>query len=549
MKQQNIEKETPVHSIVAAFVFVQFILHLLAFIQNPGFRSGVLHLLALQYDIVFLVGFGWAFTRFSQKIPGCEMVLSLIFLVLPLYPFLLDEFLSFPVNIFGADLSLIPFFLANIAGLKGLLIAVISLCTAWIFYRYQFTGRFSLDGRLAKFAFTVGFIGLIANAGNAGFLETLPNPLIHSAVQTLKDGVLGSSRVVPELVRPVNDAKADFDEESVNLPVESEYRHILVLVMETVNQKDFAKKLNEKSFKMYEKNKENILVFQNYHTTNLDSYTSLISMLNSEQVPYRAYEQPELFKPVNQKKGLVHQLQKAGWKSLFVCTSFFQPFVPVEDRWDVIVHGKDLPDHEKWVQVGQNRVEAGIEDKAAISTILDFVGKNDKTLVMHEMVYGHSPRWMDLTGKSQLDYYDEYFCELFQGLEKMGVADQTLMIIVADHGERRRADEKEFYRVPLLIVGKNVKPGINKEMYSHLDLAAMIRHFAFAGSFPEPRTQQLVIGHTGRWTYGRISADGAAVFLDARSGSLLGSGTNDQAMAAHQIMQRQINHFARFRKR
>ncbi|MFZ5950017.1 MAG: sulfatase-like hydrolase/transferase [Candidatus Rifleibacteriota bacterium] len=549
MKQQNYEDKTKVHSIIAAFVFVQFFLHLLAVFQNPGFRSGLLHLLAFQYDIVFLVGFGWAFNRLSQRIPGYEVVLSLIFLVLPLYPFLLDEFLAFPVNIFAADLSLLPFFLANIAGLKGLLIAVFSLCTAWTFYRYQFTGRFSLDGRLVKAAFIIGFIGIVANAGNAGFLETLPNPLVHSIVQTLKDGVLGSSRVVPELVRPGNDAKADFDEEPVKLPVESEYRHILILVMETVNQKDFVQKLNEKSFKIYENNKEHSLVFQNYHTTNLDSYTSLISMLNSEQVPYRAYEQPELFKPVNQKKGLVNQLQKVGWKSLFVCTSFFQPFIPVEDHWDVIVHGKDLPDQEKWVQVGQNRVEAGIEDKAAASTILEFVKKNDKALVMHEMVYGHSPRWMDLTGKSQLEYYDEYFCELYRGLQNIGVAQQTLMIIVADHGERRRADEKEFYRVPLLIIGKNVKPGINKEMYSHLDLAAMIRHFAFAGSFPEPRTQQLVIGHTGRWTYGRISADGEAVFLDARSGSLLGSGKNDQAMEAHQMMQGQINHFARFHKR
>ncbi len=550
MNKSITEGTTQMQSIASAFIGIQLLLHLIAFVQNPDLRSGFLHFLAFQYDIVFILTICAILARFKDKIPRIEVITSLIFLVLPLYPLLMDEFMAFPVNIFSSDVSLLPFFLVNIAGFKSLIISSFSLLTAAFFYRRRLSYDKWPFGYYVKSAFIIAFAGLAVNVARAEILEVLPNPYTHGIVQTIKEAFVSSKRVVPELQYPIASQVQTTDEPSETCGPEkfftARYEKIVILVMETVNHKDFARELEKKSFRFYEMVKDRCLVFNNYFTTNLDSYTSLISMLTEEQVPYRAYENPGFFKNVNTKNGPVSMFRANGWKTMFVCSSLFQPFVPVEQSWDMVLHGKDLPDDGQWKKLGQNAVEAGIEDKAALSTILKFVDENQKAMVMHEMVYGHSPRWMALTQKSQLEYYDEFFCDLYKGLEKRGIADKTLLLVLADHGSRAKSDEKEFYQVPLLIIGDSVKSGISEEMYSHLDLTAFIQHYVLGCEFPKPREKQLVIGHTGRWTYGCINADKSAVFLDAKSGAILGSGNIEEAMATHQMMQNQINYFARF---
>jgi hypothetical protein len=129
--------------------------------------------------------------------------------------------------------------------------------------------------------------------------------------------------------------------------------------------------------------------FRRYYTTNLDSYTSLLAMLTSIQVPYRAYEAPESFATVNEASNLVGALTRQGWKSLFVCTSVCPAFLPVPQAWDARVCARNLPEGGDWVSLGQNQVEAGTEDKAALDTILSFMRAHPRTVVMQEMINGH----------------------------------------------------------------------------------------------------------------------------------------------------------------
>ncbi|SNZ17034.1 Arylsulfatase A [Natronoarchaeum philippinense] len=80
-------------------------------------------------------------------------------------------------------------------------------------------------------------------------------------------------------------------------------------------------------------------------------------------------------------------------------------------------------------------------------------------------------------------YMDEYIGKLLDLLESKGVRDETLIIVSADHGENQGelnvygdhqlADDKTC-RVPLIVDGPGVEPGVDDGLYYNVDLAPTI---------------------------------------------------------------------------
>ncbi|SNZ17038.1 Arylsulfatase A [Natronoarchaeum philippinense] len=83
-------------------------------------------------------------------------------------------------------------------------------------------------------------------------------------------------------------------------------------------------------------------------------------------------------------------------------------------------------------------------------------------------------------------YVDEYIGKLLDQLEAEGVLDETLIIVSADHGENmgelnvygdhHTADDKTC-RVPLIVDGPGVEPGVDEEFHYQIDLAPTITEF------------------------------------------------------------------------
>jgi phosphoglycerol transferase MdoB-like AlkP superfamily enzyme len=93
-----------------------------------------------------------------------------------------------------------------------------------------------------------------------------------------------------------------------------------------------------------------------------------------------------------------------------------------------------------------------------------------RSFVLHELIFGHSTEWRVATGKRQLEYYDLYFNDILNQLERRGLDERTLLIIVSDHGDRAKSSNMENYRVPLLIVGSGVTPLKDDGFRTHLDI-------------------------------------------------------------------------------
>jgi arylsulfatase A-like enzyme len=72
---------------------------------------------------------------------------------------------------------------------------------------------------------------------------------------------------------------------------------------------------------------------------------------------------------------------------------------------------------------------------------------------------------------------DEYVGKLLEAIDAAGIADDTVVMITADHGgtDKGHGDKlMEHMEVPYLIYGKGVKPGEITDVVVHYDVAATI---------------------------------------------------------------------------
>jgi len=385
-------------------------------------------------------------------------------------------------------------------------------------------------------------------AGVAGFapLNPHPHPLVYSVQNTVSGWFDGGPAVAP-LSRPDPIASPTPSKPSpMQTAAAFAYDRLFLIVMETVNTDTFEAEFMALPGGFYAEHRDHALFFDNYYTTNLDSYTSLIAMLTGQQVPFRAYEDPDQFAPVNTAPSLITALAARGWASLFICTADYLPDIAAEPGFDRILDGRDFPDRQGWSEMGLNNVEASVEDRIAIPAMIDFAATHPQSVMMQELVVGHSPQYEALTGLGQMAYYDAYLTRLYDRLQARGLAAGSLIVLVADHGARTDATNAQNYHVPLMLIGDGVTAGVEHAMYSHLDQQALIATQMAALPMPDAREDVLVIGHTGRWSYGRITAQGAYQFIDASSGVVKADSGELDPQATRARMQAGLDAFARW---
>lgn len=435
------------------------------------------------------------------------------------YPLLLASFLSFPVNLFRIDIQTASFFFSEYLGWNGFWPPLITLTLAFILFKVL--PRFPFVKQLAFIPMLVAVLALFSLGRSA------PQPFVYSAQKTVASWLSPGKRQVPSLTKPrAGESKSAVDSShmaSIDTAGDFRYRHLLMVVMESVSFSAWEKEFVQLRDGFYEKVKSQSEEYSEYYSTNLDTYTALICMLTSEFVPYRAYP-ANLFERVNRAPNLVRSLKHQGFKTLFISTYEYQPFVPVRSDWDRIMECRDLPANTEMVSVGTSKMESATEDLAALSTILQFVKSNERTFILHTLVYGHSPEWMMKTGVSQLTYYDRYLRALRDGLTEAGLLEQTLFVVVSDHGPRTDPSTPENYHIPLLIYGSLVAKNRDSTFLSHNDLVSIVTKHLTGTTFNRIEKPILTVGHSGQWVYGELSPNGDCQFIDNESGTVLRSG-------------------------
>jgi len=464
-------------------------------------------------------------------------ILIITGVLLSAYPMFLREYLVFPVNILESDASGAKTLFIDYLGLSSLvpcfiafIIGLISLC---VNIRFPIPRKVKLSGLIVIFlifSFTVPRLS--------------PQPFIYSLQKEIVSLLKGEKRAVPSLSINTN---IDYGEPIKTLKYSrkdiSDYRHILLIVLEGITSTSFEGGFLTIPHGFCSRHKSTSVYYDNYYASNLDSYTSLISMLNGIQVPYRAYANADFYNKVNTTPSLTEDLHRRGFNNYFISCYQYQPFVPNRTYWDAIYERKDLPSVEQWLTLGSSKMEMATEDRAAISTIVNLMKSNKNCFILHEMVYGHSPEWRATTGKTQNEYHDQYLMELSQELETENLFDNTLFVIVSDHGDRAKSFDAENYRVPLLIVGKNISYHHRGDWLSHLELPEIIYHYSTGDEHPESRNEMFFVGSTEKWVYGMQNRKGSSLFIDNASGVILSQSGDLQAIKVMEKFQQYVNKF------
>ncbi len=537
--------------LVCAFAAAQFGLHAWFAVSARDTRMLMPHAVAWLLDVFVLTvsatvlwGVGRALQRcgLPQRLWsfGANASIFLVGMLLASYPGLLAEFLAFPTNVFRADGASGWFFVSEYLGWTGLWPLLVS--GAMVALASLLPWHVPQPKRLMVAVVPIILLSTMTLMGPA------PQPLVYSVQDLMKGWLTGGKRIVPSLSRPTKASSHDQSSAVKGFRLKDSttlhYDHVLILVLEGVTTSRFEREFRPRPSGYCTKLRDRSAYFDGYHTTNLDSYTSLITILTSVQVPYRAYADPHSYEAVNEAPNLVATLRSRGFHTLYISTSEHHPFIPVRKSWDSIMLMQDLPQQDGWVKVSGSKVEVGLEDRAATPAILEFVSSHPKTLVMHELLFGHSPRWMANTGKSQAEYDDEYLLELLRGLEQKRLLDRTLMVVVSDHGDRAESANVENYGVPLLISGRGIPPSRTSALYSHVDFQQIVAHFLADQRLPEGRESFLTVGSTERWTCGKITSSGSYMFIDNDTGAALANQGALDARSLHERFQSLLNAFA-----
>jgi len=475
------------------------------------------------------------FKSIANKTSGVILIIAGV--LLPAYPKILREYLVFPVNIFDSDISSAETLFVDYLGFVALLPCLIALVLGVIVFR---------NNKELRISNGIKFFGFIIILLILGFTlqRPSPQPFIYSLQKKAESIIKGEKRAVASLNRTIT---KEFTDKINTLEYSSNeilnYKHILLIVLEGVTSESFEKGFLTIPNGFYAQHKNISVYYNNYFASNLDSYTSLISMLTTVQVPFRAYADASLYDQVNTSPSITQDLHNRDFKNYFISCYQYQPFVPARKYWDKIYERQDLPSVEEWLSLGSNKMELATEDKAAISTIIDNIKSNETSFILHEMVYGHSPEWRATTGKTQNEYHNDYLIEISQKLKEEKLFDNTLFVIVSDHGNRAKSSDIENYRIPLLIVGNSNQYETRNEWLSHLDLSKIIYHYAAEDKHPESRLEMSFVGSTEKWVYGKMNKNKDTLFIDDASGIILSQFGNLKAIEVRDEFQNYLNAF------
>ncbi len=480
-----------------------------------------LYVVSFFQDTFLVITVYLIFEFFLTKFSKIKKIITIFFYILLtlitlnsfLYTLFITDLLNFPINIFAIQTENISFFLSYFLNFS-LILPVIALIALIVFLSIKFPKNIN-----KKILLVFSILVLVV------FLITIPRPSINPIIYSVTDEIktifkksYGIKRLQNNQTGINNSGNSkNFIKSFDTIPhLTISYDKIIVLVMESVNYNDFSNTNNYKTTSFYETNKSNCLIFNNYYTTNLDSYTSLLAMLNSVFIPYQAYTNENQYLFVNERPNLVSFFNSNNFKTLFL-TSYGEQqkrFIPNLKEWTQV---KCLTDFsEKYVCVTTNKIETACEDFAVFEDLINFVKSNEKVFVYQELVYGHTTEWLEKKKIGTLDYYSKFFQSIRDTLKNENLLEKTLIIVTSDHGPRQNAKLLSNYKVPLLLYSPNLKNRTYDNLLSHLDFKDILINTLTNKEICIANDYIYTIGNSGELDYGMITKSNNYVFINNR---------------------------------
>ena len=212
------------------------------------------------------------------------------------------------------------------------------------------------------------------------------------------------------------------------------------------------------------------------------------------ELPYPHYESITSVNPGIPCRSLSEVLHDAGYYTAYV-TGADQAYDRKERffkhrKFDEILDMKNMPGRETcWKDAW------GLDERTVVKNLLDVAArhKDEPFFIFYEVVAGHHPFLACAEHEANplpdrfenyqrpLGFVDDRVREIVDGLDELGLSDDTLLVVMADHGDGHGRYEgrnvwQPVIQVPVVLVGPQLASahGETDFVTSHLDIAPTI---------------------------------------------------------------------------
>ncbi len=432
------------------------------------------------------------------------------------YNFFLLDLYHFPMNVFSLSAENFYFFMeyftspmaiAVFLGVYAILFGLSYVAPRRLSYRYLVAPAVALIVLL--------FLPTSVQQGI--------NPVWYSLQEQLNAALLADSNI--QRIQPPNVAQANPDEYAFlnrsfdTLPqLFMRYPRVLVLVVEGVNYHQFMSQSEQDPNSFLNLHRDKIKVFTRYHTLNIDSYTSLMAMLNSVFVPYSSHIGKENFAFADSLHNLVRFFNHNQYTTFFVTSLSKQQayFVPNLHEWQTTLFMQNMDTVTHFSCINSLKIENACEDLTLLNNLIDTLAAHPRIFAFNEMVYGHVNEWLEKKQTPIMTYYNHYFNLLIDKLQAQNLLDSTLLVIVSDHGPKNNAYLPHNYHIPLLLFATNIDTAANHSFANHLYFKDILLEQLTGNTTQYHQKQLFTYGNSVDMVYGMLDDSGGYVFINNR---------------------------------
>lgn len=316
------------------------------------------------------------------------------------------------------------------------------------------------------------------------------------------------------------------------LPYESynlSNKRVLFFVMEQTSYDDFVGEVNSLDDNFFSKINSSTHWYSNYYTTNQDSRTSIWTMFSSQFIPFESYTSNW-----NKEYGFI--LEEPNLIELFnyhnytttVAASMYEPSLILGAyNWDETIFLKKYPMSGS-ICVHEFDYQKGCEDKAILDEVIE-QSYDSPQFLFQEMIFGHGEAYLDKSNLSKIEYYNEYFNSVYESLRVSGELNDTMIVIVSDHGNKGYYHKEiSDYQIPLLIYDQSLEHKEIDDMYSHLVFKDILLSY-LDSSIVSPLDEVFIVGQTQSNELAYINSNGSFFtgMFDPNKGFWIGENTLD----------------------
>lgn len=305
---------------------------------------------------------------------------------------------------------------------------------------------------------------------------------------------------------------------------------IFVFVMEQTTKERFLNDLknipDDKNF--FKQVENNSIFYSNYYTQNQDSRTSVWDLLNSEFSPFECYVNNwnNYYGTTLDSNNLVDFFNSKNYETVSATANYDVGLIAGAYNWDDLIVVNDFnPNDKKFICLHEFEYQKGCEDKILLpeikNKILNVSEENKSLFFFQEMIFGHGETFMKKAKKTRVEYYNDYFFDIWNFLEKNNLLEKSTFIIVSDHGDKGYfKKETKHYNIPLVIINKKFSREENNNFYTHLSFKNILFEnlAGIKNDFVEEET--FLVGQTMSQELGYINSQGDFFMSDIEDNEL-----------------------------